>query len=236
MRVNKYLAMCGVGSRRSVEELILLGKVKVNGGIITNLATDIKDTDLVTVNNKPVKAQTNKVYIMLNKPNRVVSTSSDPEGRTTVIDVIKQNPKQYKDLISTTRLYPVGRLDYNTTGLLILTNDGDLTLALTHPSTKVDKTYIATVDRPIMKSELETLSSGVKIDGVKTAPASFEYVKHDRMKIKVVIHEGRNRQVRKMFETIGANVKTLARIKEGNLELGNLSLGDWKFIRKNQIV
>ena len=236
MRVNKYLALCGLGSRRHVESLVTAGRVRLNGVIITDLATLIADDATVTVDNKPVKPVTDKVYILLNKPAGVVTTTYDPQGRPTVLDVIYNNPKQYTTLLKSVRLYPVGRLDYHTSGLLILTNDGALTKQLTHPSTHIDKLYHATVDRPVTKSELETLSKGVKIDGIKTAPASFTYIKHDRTQIQVIIHEGRNRQIRKMFETLGIKVTQLTRLQEGKLSLGNLPVGDWKFIRKSQIL
>lgn len=236
MRVNKYLALCGLGSRRHVESLIIAGRVKLNGQIITNLATTIESDATVTVDGRPVTPPTDKVYILLNKPDGVVSTTYDPQGRRTVLDVLRDNPKQYQNLLQTVRLYPVGRLDYHTTGLLLLTNDGDLTKKLTHPSTHVDKVYLATVDRPVTKQELDTLSRGVSIDGVLTAPALFEYVKHDRTHIQVTIHEGRNRQVRKMFATQDLNVVTLTRVQEGKLRLGNLALGDWQFVRKSQII
>ena len=236
MRVNKYLALCGLGSRRHVESLVTQGRVRLNGIVITDLATLIPDDASVTVDNRPVKPAADKVYILLNKPAGVVSTTYDPQGRPTVLDVIMNNPKQYSTLLKSVRLYPVGRLDYHTCGLLILTNDGALTKQLTHPSTHVDKIYHATVNRPVTKSELETLSQGVKIDGVKTAPASFTYIKHDRTQIQVIIHEGRNRQIRKMFETLGIKVTHLIRLQEGKLNLGNLPTGDWKFIRKSQII
>ena len=236
MRVNKYLALCGLGSRRHVESLVLDGRVRLNGVVITDLATLISDDATVTVDNKPVKPAEDKVYILLNKPKGVVSTTYDPRGRPTVLDVIRNNPKQYGKLLSTVRLYPVGRLDYHTCGLLLLTNDGALTKQLTHPSTHVDKIYHATVNRPVTKTELETLSNGVKIDGVKTAPASFTYIKHDRTQIQVIIHEGRNRQIRKMFETLDIQVTHLIRLQEGKLSLGNLPVGDWKFVRKSQII
>lgn len=236
MRVNKYLALCGLGSRRHVEGLVTAGRVHLNGKVITDLATLIPDDATVTVDNKPVKPAADKVYILLNKPAGVVTTTYDPQGRPTVLDVIYDNPKQYSTLLKSVRLYPVGRLDYHTSGLLILTNDGALTKQLTHPSTHVDKLYHAVVDRPVTKSELETLSKGVKIDGVKTAPASFTYIKHDRTQIEVIIHEGRNRQIRKMFESLGIKVTQLTRLQEGKLSLGNLPVGDWKFIRKTQII
>lgn len=236
MRVNKYLALCGLGSRRHVEGLVTAGRVRLNGKVITDLATLIPDDATVTVDNKPVKPAADKVYILLHKPAGVVTTTYDPQGRPTVLDVIYNNPKQYSTLLKSVRLYPVGRLDYHTSGLLILTNDGALTKQLTHPSTHVDKLYHAVVDRPVTKNELETLSKGVKIDGVKTAPASFTYIKHDRTQIEVIIHEGRNRQIRKMFETLGIKVTQLTRLQEGKLSLGNLPVGDWKFIRKTQII
>ena len=219
-----------------MESLVTAGRVRLNGVVITDLATLIPEDATVTVDNRPVKPTTDKVYILLNKPAGVVSTTYDPQGRPTVLDVILSNPKQYATLLKSVRLYPVGRLDYHTCGLLILTNDGALTKQLTHPSTHVDKLYHATVDRPVTKSELETLSQGVKIDGVKTAPASFTYIKHDRTQIQVIIHEGRNRQIRKMFETLGIKVTHLTRLQEGKLSLGNLPVGDWKFIRKSQII
>lgn len=236
MRVNKYLALCGLGSRRHVETLVTAGRVRLNGVVITDLATLIPDDATVTVDNRPVKPIADKVYILLNKPAGVVSTTYDPQGRPTVLDVLHNNPKQYATLLKSVRLYPIGRLDYHTCGLILLTNDGALTKQLTHPSTHVDKLYHATVNRPVTKSELETLSQGVKIDGAMTAPASFTYIKHDRMQIQVVIHEGRNRQIRKMFETLGIKVTHLIRLQEGKLSLGNLATGDWKFVRKSQII
>ena len=236
MRVNKYLALCGLGSRCHVESLVTAGRVRLNGVVITDLATLIPDDANVSVDNHPVKPTTDKVYLILHKPAGVVTTTYDPQGRPTVLDIIYNNPKQYSKLLKSVRLYPVGRLDYHTSGLLILTNDGALTKQLTHPSTHVDKLYHATVDRPVTKNELETLSKGVKIDGVKTAPASFTYIKHDRTQIQVIIHEGRNRQIRKMFETLGIKVLHLIRLQEGKLSLGNLPVGDWKFIRRSQIL
>ena len=236
MRVNKYLALCGLGSRRHVESLVTSGRVRLNGVVITDLAPLLPDDPAVRVDTRPVKPASDKVYILLNKPTGVVSTTYDPQGRTTVLDVIKSNPKQYSKLLNSVRLYPVGRLDYHTCGLLLLTNDGALTKQLTHPSTHVDKIYHATVNRPVTKAELETLSNGVKIDGVKTAPASFTYIKHDRTQIQVVIHEGRNRQIRKIFETLDIQLTHLIRLQEGKLSLGNLATGDWKFVRKSQII
>jgi 23S rRNA pseudouridine2605 synthase len=190
---------------------------------------------------------------MLHKPTGIVTTAADQFGRKTVIDLIYENPKQYRELLSNVRLFPVGRLDYNTSGLLLITNDGDLTKRLTHPSSETQKVYIAAADRPITESELKILSNGVMIDGVKTAPALFEYCgefegnrknggfgagtrPQDKTQIKIMLHEGRNRQIRKMFESIGVNVKALRRIAEGKLSIGSLKTGDWRFVRKNEIV
>jgi 23S rRNA pseudouridine2605 synthase len=275
MRINKYLALCRAGSRRGVEIIIISNRVRVNGVIVSNLATDIVDTDIVTVDGKPVKMQTDKVYIMLNKPTGIITTVKDSFGRKTVIDLIYENPKQYKELLSGVRLFPVGRLDYNTSGLIILTNDGELTKELTHPSSETEKVYIAVTERPITESELKTLSAGVLIDTspqvfgqrqnetksdriktvrvktapvktdrvrtvrVKTAPAEFKYFDKrpdGRNKIQITIHEGKNRQIRKMFESIGVNVKTLQRIAEGKLNIGNLKTGEWRFIKKSEII
>jgi 23S rRNA pseudouridine2605 synthase len=227
MRVNKYLAMCGAGSRRAVEQIVLNGRVSVNGVAVNNLAADIRDTDIVCIDGKPIKIQTEKVYIMLNKPVGVISTVKDPFGRTTVLDIVK---------IPNARLYPVGRLDYNTSGLIILTNDGDLTKTLTHPSAHINKIYIATVDRDITKEELDSLSVGIKIDGVKTAAAVFKHFGKEKKKIHITIHEGRNRQIRRMFETLGIKVKTLCRISESKLTLGNLKTGEWRYIKRSQII
>lgn len=236
MRVNKYLALCGCGSRRSVESLITAGRVQINGQTVTNLATLVGDNDTVTVNGRPVTPPNQQVYIMLNKPTGVVSTTRDPQGRPTVLDVLYQNPQQYAKLLHSVRLYPVGRLDYQTSGLLLLTNDGALTKHLTHPSTHVEKVYHATVDRPVTPAELATLSAGVVIDDRRTAPANFVYLGHDHTKIQITIHEGRNRQIRKMFATLHIDVKTLTRVQEGRLQLGNLPVGAWKFVRKSQII
>lgn len=314
MRINKFLALCRLGSRRGAEDIITAGRVKINGVTVTNLATDIADTDTVTVDGKPIAAQTEKVYIMLNKPTGTVTTMNDPQGRKTVTDIIYENPKQYRELLGKVRLFPVGRLDYNTGGLLLLTNDGELANRLIHPGTETEKVYIAVTDRPINENELVLLSSGVvikemprvprgavsgyvaqrrttppllrgatsveftrhtqgpacggqgtgcrcKIHGrtqrgvakdserkpqkpftayktYKTAPAVFEY--NDKKPgtqhiIRITIHEGRNRQIRKMFETIGAEVKQLQRIAEGSLRLGNLKPGEWRFVRRNEV-
>ncbi|MDR0384112.1 MAG: rRNA pseudouridine synthase [Christensenellaceae bacterium] len=217
MRINKYLASCGIASRRSAEKLITDGFVKINNVVITNLSTDIKDTDLVLVKDKKIYPVQNKIYIILNKPVGVLSTCFDPQKRKTILDIVKV--KQ--------RIFPVGRLDYDTSGLLILTNDGAFANKMTHPKNQTKKIYIATTDKPLTLAQLQLLSNGVLIDGYKTAPAEFKEIAGQ--KIQITIHEGKNRQIRKMFETIDVKVKTLQRIQEDNIKLGSLPIGKWKF-------
>ena len=161
MRINKYLADCGIASRRKCEELILQGKVKVNGKLIKELGIDVKPTDIVSFENRVVKPVSNKVYYKLHKPKGYVTTVNDEKGRKTVLNLMRNVHE---------RVYPIGRLDYDTEGLLIMTNDGDITNILTHPKSLVEKTYIATIDGPISAEDIKTLSSGVDIGGYITKP------------------------------------------------------------------
>lgn len=220
MRINKYLAQAGVASRRKVEEFILAGKVKVNGKVTRDLSTDIKDTDIVYFENRPVKASSNYVYYKLNKPKGYVTTVDDDKDRKTVMDLLRGIH---------TRVYPVGRLDYDTEGLLLFTNDGDLTNVLTRPSSEVKKTYIAHIESGITKEEIKTLTSGVEIDGYKTKPCSIEAIELSQTlsKLQVTITEGKNRQIRKMFESVGKNVIFLRRTQIGEIRLGGLSRGEY---------
>jgi 23S rRNA pseudouridine2605 synthase len=226
VRINKFIAGCGIGSRRGSESIILSGRVKLNGATVRGLATDINSDDIVTIDGKPIFLQTEKVYIMLNKPTGVVTTASDPFGRKTVLDIVQTK----------VRIFPVGRLDYNTSGLLLLTNDGELAKKLTHPSSQIQKVYLAATDKFLSVKDLETLSSGVVIDGKKTAPAKFEFHNNKKNNIKITLHEGRNRQIRKMFESLGIRVQTLTRTNEGKLSLGNLKPGEWKYVKRSQII
>lgn len=228
IRLQKYLAEAQVASRRKAEEIILQGRVRVNGEIITELGTKVEsDRDIVTVDGKKVQISKKMVYIMLNKPEGCVTTVKDQFERKSVLDYVSDVKE---------RVYPVGRLDYDTSGLLLLTNDGDLTYKLTHPKHNIEKTYIAMVDREPSMEDLESFKKGLFIDGRKTAPAEIEIVKKSKLTtLNIKIHEGRNRQVRKMCAAIGCNVVRLKRISEGNLELGKLEKGTYRYLTDEEI-
>ncbi len=229
VRLQKYLADCGVASRRRAEEMIKQGRVCVNGEKITQMGVTVDEGyDKITVDGELVRRENKKLYIMLNKPEGFVTTVSDDKGRPTVLDLVRDIP---------VRIYPVGRLDYDTEGLLLLTNDGDLTFKLTHPKNNIEKTYVAEVTGNISMDTITSLRSGVVIDGVKTSPASVEVIGATRLgtKLEITIHEGRNRQVRKMFESCGCIVKRLERIKEAGLNLGHLPRGKWRKLSESEV-
>lgn len=227
MRINKYLAECGVASRRNCDKMIEDGLVKVNGKTCT-LGREVSDKDHVTVNGKSVVHVVKKEYYIMNKPKGYVCTVSDDKDRKTVMELL---PK------SAGRVFPVGRLDYDTEGLLILTNDGDLTLRLTHPRNEIPKTYMAKIEGGIDEKELDKVRAGVEIDGKKTKRCSAHIVETDKNYAKVVltITEGRNRQVRKMFEAIGKNVAFLKRIKIGDLSLRGLVRGACRRLTDSEV-
>lgn len=229
VRLQKYLADCGVASRRGSEEIIRAGRVKVNGETISEMGVKIdEDNDLVTVDDSIVRPQNKMIYIMLNKPVGFVTTVSDDKGRDTVMDLVSDIPA---------RIYPVGRLDYDTSGLLLMTNDGDLTYKLTHPKNNIEKTYVAEVTGNISMDTLLKLRGGVVIDGVKTSPAKVEVIGATQLgtKLEITIHEGRNRQVRKMFESVGCIVKRLTRTREAGLTLGHIPLGRWRKLTESEV-
>ncbi len=224
MRLQKYMAMCGVASRRASEEIILKGRVQVNGEIIDYMGFEVdEDNDVVEVDGTVIKPESKKYYILLNKPKGYVTTVSDEFDRPTVMELVR-------DVHA--RIYPVGRLDYDTAGLLIMTNDGEFANVLTHPSHSVNKGYIAQLNTMPDQESLNTLRNGVLLDGKLTSPAKVEVLKPGKrgVEIKVTIHEGRNRQVRRMFEAIGAEVVSLKRISVGNVTLGNLPEGKWRHL------
>jgi 23S rRNA pseudouridine2605 synthase len=234
-RLQKYIASSGVTSRRKAEGLILDGHVKVNGITVTELGTKISpQNDTVTVDNKKITAVRQFIYIKLNKPEGYVTTVKDQFNRKTVLDLI-----DIKE-----RIYPIGRLDYNTSGLLLLTNDGELANKLMHPKYHIYKTYIAETDGKISEESITTLKSGVIIDDYKTAPAKVKLLKYgnNKTQIQISIYEGKNRQVRKMLDVVGHNVRTLKRISFGEITLGDLKTGSWKnlsdeeiqFLKRNQ--
>lgn len=205
-RLQKVIAQAGICSRRKAEELIIQGKVSVNGKVVTELGTKVSEKDKISVEGKPLYNKEKLVYYVLNKPRNTIASASDDRGRKTVIDCI-ENVKQ--------RIYPVGRLDFDTTGVLLLTNDGNLSNKLTHPSSEIDKVYIATIKGEIAKEDLESLEQGVMIEDKKTAPCKAVLKKYNKEKnksvVELTIHEGRNHQVKKMFETLGKEVIKLHR-------------------------
>lgn len=228
MRINKYLASAGLGSRRKVEELVNLGKIKVNGEIIYNLATEVAENDVIEYMGNRVRLEDKKIYIMLNKPKCYVTTVSDEKQRRTVLDLTKGIKE---------RIFPVGRLDFNTEGLLILTNDGDFTNSIIHPSKHVSKTYEAITKVKPTRAGLAELRKGIILDGIKTIPAIVENPKivENGYLTKITIFEGRNHQVRNMFSAIGCKVYDLKRIAIGKLELGDLQKGKYKILTKNDL-
>ncbi len=203
-RLQKVIAAAGVCSRRKAEELITAGRVKVNGQVVTTLGTTVGEKDKIYVDGKQLK-QEGKAYYVLNKARNTISSVSDEKGRKTVLDGFDVNK----------RIYPVGRLDFDTTGVLILTNDGELANALLHPSNEINKVYIASIEGSISDEELATLETGVKVDDKMTSPCKAERTKVNKEKnktiVKLTIHEGRNHQVKKMFEAIGKTVLKLHR-------------------------
>lgn len=229
VRLQKLLAQAGVASRRASEKLILEGKVWVNGKKITQLGTKVDpENDIITVNGKEIKLCEKKIYILLNKPSGYVSTVKDPQGRKTVIDLL-DNVKE--------RVYPVGRLDYDTEGLLLLTNDGDFTYALTHPKFQIEKTYIALVKGIPDHEDLQRLQQGIKLSDGLTAPAKANILRRfsGQAEVQLTIHEGRNRQVRRMLEAVGHPVIKLKRIAIGNLTLGKLPLGKYRYLTPQEV-
>ncbi len=229
-RLQKYLAECGVASRRKCEELILEGKVKVNNQIVTELGVKVNpEKDIVKFEDKEIKPTSKMVYILLNKPIGYVTTADDQFGRDTVLDLVKVKE----------RIVPVGRLDMYTSGALILTNDGDFVYKVTHPKHEIEKTYTVTVKGIIKNEEVEQLRKGVKIDDYITKPAKVKILKTDTEKnisrLEIVIHEGKNRQVRKMCESVGRKVLALHRSKIGKIEVKDIELGKWRYLKDGEI-
>lgn len=232
VRLQKYIAMSGIASRRAAENIIAQGRVCVNGDKVTEQGVKVEiGADNVTVDGAPVKIKNKKYYIMLNKPVGYVSTAKDQFERPTVVDIVKEDLKD-------ARIFPVGRLDYDTEGLLLLTNDGDFTYKVTHPKFHMDKTYIAVIKGGITISGINKIRHGVYIEeGFKTSPAQAEILDaaEGHTYIQITIHEGKNRQVRRMFEAVGCEVVGLKRIKIGMVELGNLPLGRWRHLTSHEV-
>ena len=217
MRINQYIASAGITSRRKADEMIEDGRVKVNGEVLTSLGYHVQDGDVVEVDGNRIEPAARKVYYLLNKPAGYVTSTSDDEGRPVVTELVPDD----------IRVFPVGRLDYNTKGLLILTNDGDLSNKLMHPSNGFEKKYLVRANGIVTMAEARILEKGVDIGGFITSPADVHLIKHDRNSTiaEITIHEGKNRQVRRMFKAIGHPVLELNRIGLGNLSIGRLAEG-----------
>lgn len=230
IRLQKYLADCGIASRRKSEELIKQGQVKVNGKTITELGTKvIPNKDIVEYNGKKIELKKEYVYILLNKPIGYVTTVKDQFNRDSVLDLVKTNK----------RLVPVGRLDMYTSGALILTNDGDFVYKVTHPKHEIEKTYTVTIIGIVKKEEVEKLKKGVEIEDYITKPAKVKILKIDEEKnqsrLEITIHEGKNRQVRKMCEAIGHKVLALHRSKIAGIDVKDIPLGKWRYLTNKEV-
>lgn len=227
-RLQKVIAQSGYCSRRKAEELIKNSKVKVNGKIITELGTKVNSSDQIFIDNK-LLSQEEKLYFLLNKPRGVISSSNDEKNRKTVVDIIETDK----------RIYPIGRLDYDTTGILLLTNDGDFANEMMHPSNEIDKVYIAKVNGILKGKEINQLKYGVVVDGKKTSPAKVKLRKIDKKNntciVELIIHEGRNHQVKKMIEAVGFEVLKLKREKFGFLTLKGLNSGEYRSLSKKEV-
>lgn len=228
MRINKFLAECGVASRRAADKMIIDGEVKINGRICS-LGDEVNlDDDNVTVNGKTVSTVKKYDYYILNKPKGYVCTVRDDKGRKTVMDLLPPNVK---------RVFPVGRLDYDSEGLLIMTNDGELTYRLTHPKNEIPKTYLVKLEGTITDEALNKVKNGVVIDGKRTGKCNVKVVEQTRdvVRLHITITEGRNRQVRKMFLAVGKEVKLLKRIKVGELTLRGLDRGEVRKLTAEEV-
>lgn len=228
MRINKFLAECGVCSRRAADKLIEEDCVKVNGKIC-DIGQDIDEySDSVLVSGKKINLPNTFEYYIMNKPKGYVCTVKDDKNRKTVMDLLPENVK---------RVVPVGRLDYDSEGLLIFTNDGELTFKLTHPKNEIPKTYLVRTEKPVSEKDLNTLRQGVIIDGVKTKKCNVRFIENTKTgsKLHITITEGKNRQIRKMVEAIGNNVDFLKRIKIGDLTLTGLNRGETRKLTNSEV-
>lgn len=226
IRLNKYLANAGICSRREADDFILAGVVTVNGQTVDNLGAKVLPTDHVMFHDQPVRRE-RKVYILLNKPKNTVTTTDDPQERNTVLDIVRNACAE--------RIYPVGRLDRNTTGVLLLTNDGDLAEKLTHPKFGKKKIYAATLDRDLDEVDEEILRKGITLDDEKIIPDALEFPKGDRIHIGLEIHSGQNRVVRRLFEKVGYRVMQLDRVSFAGLTKKNVPRGKYRFLTPKEV-
>ncbi|ASB48368.1 pseudouridine synthase [Alkalitalea saponilacus] len=227
IRLNRYIANSGVCSRREADELISKGLITVNGNVVKELGLKVSKNDVVKYDGKKLNPE-HRVYILINKPKDMVTTSSDPEGRRTVLDLVEEACDE--------RVYPVGRLDKNTTGVLLLTNDGDLSKKLTHPSSEIKKIYHVFTDKPVTKAHIDTISKGIELeDGlIKVDAVSYAH-EEDKKQVGIEIHSGRNRIVRRIFEHLGYQVEKLDRVWFAGLTKRNLPRGKWRFLTPDEV-
>lgn len=237
-RLQKYMAKCGIASRRKCEEIILDGKIKVNGLVITEVGTKINpEKDIVKYNDNVIKVEEKKVYIMLNKPEGYITSVKDEKGRKTILDIVDVEE----------RIYPIGRLDYDSSGLLILTNDGSIYNNLIHPRVSIKKTYIAICKGKFSESDIKQFKNGIDIGGYITAQANIEVIseeiKFNKKKncneilstVEISIHEGKNRQIRRMCSSLNHEVVSLKRVSIGNIKLGYLKKGEWRPLTNSEL-
>lgn len=227
VRLNKHISGSGHTSRRKADELIMEGRVTVNSATVTEPGTKINpETDVVKVDGEGLRKKVKYVYILLNKPAGYITSTSDEKNRKTVLDLVGVN----------LRIYPVGRLDYDSEGLLLLTNDGELANKLMHPKYEVKKTYLVKVNKPIDRKSLQKMEKGVLVEGRMTGKAMVQVVPNtDNKQIKISIHEGRNREVRKMLESVGLFVRKLKRIEYANLNIKGLKTGEWRYLTNEEL-
>lgn len=228
MPLNKYLAHCGLASRRNAISLVASGKITVNNKTITEPGLKVNAGDEVHYNGKRVFITKNLVYILLNKPKDYITTSDDPQNRKTVIQLVKNATDQ--------RIYPIGRLDRNTSGVLLLTNDGDLTQKLTHPKFEIKKVYEVKLDKPLAKSDFEKIINGIKLEDGEIHPDALAYAdSNDKSVIGIELHSGRNRIVRRIFESLGCNVTALDRVMYASLTKKNVQRGKWRYLSEAEV-
>jgi len=228
MRLNKYIASAGLSSRRGADEIIKNGRVKLNGEVVCEMGIEVHESDFVTVDDNPIIGSEKKIYIALNKPKGYITTTKDQFGRPSVLDLTTDIKL---------RIFPVGRLDYTTGGLILLTNDGDFANDVTHPSKNMYKTYIARILGFPKQADIVSLRQGIELEDGITAPAKVEVIKKylNGVDINLSIHEGRNRQVRRMLDALGYSVIDLKRISIGSILLGNLPIGKWRHLTDREI-
>jgi 23S rRNA pseudouridine2605 synthase len=228
MPLNKFIAHAGICSRRDAAELVKVGKVIVNGEKVLEPGHKVTDKDDIKVNGKKLHIRKNLVYILINKPKDYITTTEDPQGRKTVLDIIRNATEE--------RVYPIGRLDRNTTGVLLLTNDGELAQKLSHPSYEIKKIYEVKLDKPLIKKDFETILNGITLEDGFVAPDSMAYADpKDKSVIGIEIHSGRNRIVRRIFEHLGYDVRNLDRVMYANLTKKNVDRGKWRFLTEKEV-